>query len=135
VGAIRHFLDGFEAGLGRVPRLDGRRLRLVTGRSMAPFLRPLVAPLGGATGAEVEVVEVVNDFFGETCTIAGLLGGRDILAALGGGRERDVVVLPAEALNADDLFIDSVPLAELAATLAPATVIRGYEITQALGEL
>ena len=134
VGAIRHFLDGFEAGLGTVPRLEGRRVRLVTGRSMAPFLAGLVDPLARATGAGVEVVEVVNDFFGETCTIAGLLGGRDILNALGSGRAGDVVVLPAEALNADEHFIDSFPLAEMAAALAPATVIRGYEITQALGE-
>ena len=135
VGAISHFLRGFEEGLARVPRLDGRRIRLVTGRSMAPFLAALVGPLGEATGADVEVVEVVNDFFGETCTIAGLLGGRDILRALGAGEARDVVILPAEALNADELFIDSVPLADLSAALAPATVIRGYEITQALGDL
>ena len=135
VGAIRHFLNGFDSGLGQVPRLDGRRLRLVTGRSMAPFVGTLVDALSQATGADVEVVEVVNDFFGETCTIAGLLGGRDIIQALGSGGERDVVVLPAEALNADDLFIDSLPLADLASALAPATVIRGYEITQALGEL
>jgi len=135
VGAIRHFQNGFEEGLPGVPRLEGRRLRLVTGRSMAPFLRQLSGRLGEATGAEVEVVEVVNDFFGETCSIAGLLGGRDILGALGSGTSRDVVILPAEALNADDLFIDSFPLSELEGTLAPATVVRGYEITQALGDM
>jgi putative radical SAM enzyme (TIGR03279 family) len=132
VGAVRHFLNGFEAGLGQVPRLDGRRLRLVTGRSMAPFLRTLVEPLARSTRADVEVVEVVNDFFGETCTIAGLLGGRDILGALGEGRPEDIVILPAEALNADLAFIDSVSLEEVTSALAPATVLRGYEITEAL---
>ena len=135
VGAVRRFVDGFDEGLSRVPRLDGRRLRLVTGRSMAPFLRERAARLSGATGAEVEVVEVVNDFFGETCTIAGLLAGRDILAALGGARAGDVVLLPAEALNADDLFIDSMPRAELEGALGHATVRAGYEITEALGTL
>jgi putative radical SAM enzyme (TIGR03279 family) len=135
VGAIRHFVRGFQEGLPTVPRLEGRRIRLVTGRSMAPFLRDLAAPLARATGAGVEVVEVVNDFFGETCTIAGLLGGRDIQGALGSSRDGDVVILPAEALNADDLFIDSVPLAEVTGALAPAMVVRGYEITQALGDL
>ena len=135
VGAIRHFLEAFEAGLPTVPRLEGRRLRLVTGRSMAPFLRDLAAPLGGATGAAVEVVEVTNDFFGETCTVAGLLGGRDILRALGRGSEGDVVILPAEALNADGLFIDSFPLEDLVQALSPAVVVRGYEVTQALEAL
>jgi putative radical SAM enzyme (TIGR03279 family) len=135
VGAVRRFVDGFDAGLGRVPRLDGRRLRLVTGRSMAPFLRDRAGRLADATGAGVEVVEVLNDFFGETCTVAGLLAGRDILATLGGGEEGDVVLLPAEALNADDLFIDSMPRAELEAGLGGATVRAGFEITEALAEL
>jgi len=135
VGAVRRFVDTFEAGLARVPRLDGRRIRLVTGRSMAPFLRERADALSGATGASVEVVDIVNEYFGATCTVAGLLGGRDILATLGGAEPGDIVVLPAEALNGDDLFIDSVPLAEVSSTLAPATVIRGYEVTEALEEL
>jgi putative radical SAM enzyme (TIGR03279 family) len=135
VGAVRRFVDLFDAGLGRVPRLGGRRVRLVTGRSMAPFIRERSNRLAAATGATVDVVEVVNDFFGETCTVAGLLGGADILRALGGGAEGDVIVLPAEALNADALFIDSVPLARLEAALEPATVVRGYEITEALRHL
>jgi putative radical SAM enzyme (TIGR03279 family) len=135
VGAVRRFVDLFDAGLGNVPRLDGRRIRLVTGRSMAPFLRARAGALAAATGADVEVVEVVNDFFGETCTVAGLLGGDDILRALGAVEPRDVIILPAEALNADALFIDSVPLARVKTVLAPATVVRGYEITEALRHL
>lgn len=135
VGAVRRFVDLFDAGLGRVPRLEGRRVRLVTGRSMAPFIRERSNRLAAATGTTVDVVEVVNDFFGETCTVAGLLGGADILRALGEGAEGDVIVLPAEALNADVLFIDSVPLARLEAALQPATVVRGYEITEALRHL
>jgi putative radical SAM enzyme (TIGR03279 family) len=135
VGAVRRFVDLFEAGLESVPRLDGRRVRLVTGRSMAPFLRERAGALGSATGARVDVVEVVNDFFGETCTVAGLLAGEDILRALGRGGARDVVVLPAEALNADALFIDSVPLARVEAALSPATVVHGHEVTEALRRL
>jgi NifB/MoaA-like Fe-S oxidoreductase len=105
---------------------------VVTGRSMAPFIRERAPRLGRATAADVEVVEVVNDFFGETCTIAGLLGGRDVMRALGAGKEKDIVLVPAEALNADDLFIDSIPLAELEAAVRPARVLRGREITEAL---
>lgn len=135
VGAVRKFVDDFDAGLSGVPRLEGRRIRLATGRSMAPFLRERASRLAQATGAEVEVVEVENRFYGESVTIAGLLGGRDILRDLGQAREGDLVILPAEALNADDLFIDSLPLAELEAAQSPATVLRGYEITEALESL
>jgi NifB/MoaA-like Fe-S oxidoreductase len=99
---------------------------------MAPFLRERAPRLASATGADVEVVEVVNGYFGETVTVAGLLGGRDILGALGEGREGDVILLPAEALNADGRFIDDLAQAELAARLGPADVRSGYEITEAL---
>lgn len=132
VGAIRRFVDGFEEGLSSVPRFEGRRIRLVTGLSMAPFLRERSERLAAATGADVEVVAVRNQYFGESVTIAGLLGGRDIVEALGDAQEGDLILLPAEALNSDGVFIDDLPQSELVAALAPAEVRTGYEITEAL---
>ena len=137
VGAVRRFVDGFERGLTRVPRLPGRRVRLVTGASMAPFLRERAPRLAEATSATVEVVEVANGYFGESVTVAGLLGGRDILRALVGPeardvREGDVVLIPAEALNAADRFIDDVSRAELLEGLGPVDLRSGYEVTEAL---
>jgi NifB/MoaA-like Fe-S oxidoreductase len=136
VGALRRFLDDFDAGLTSVPRLQGRRLRLATGTSMAPFMRERSARLAEATGADVDVVEVTNHFFGESVTVAGLLGGEDLLRSLENGRaDRDVVLLPAEALNADERFIDDMPLERLKERLAPARVVPGHEITALLGAL
>ena len=88
-----------------------------------------------ATGAAVEVVEVENRFFGDTVTVAGLLGGADITEALGRGGENDIVLLPAEALNGDRLFIDSVPFDRVVERLAPARVVTGHEVTAALRSL
>jgi NifB/MoaA-like Fe-S oxidoreductase len=132
VGAIRRFVDGFDRGLTRVPRLEGRRLRLVTGASMAPFLRERAPRLAAATGAAVDVVEVANDYFGASVTVAGLLSGQDILRALGRGREGDLIVLPAEALNAEDRFIDDTSRTELLDRLGPVDLRSGYEVTEAL---
>jgi putative radical SAM enzyme (TIGR03279 family) len=135
VGAVRRFLDDFERGLPDVPSLAGERIRIVTGASMAPFIRERAPALAQATGAEVDVVEVENRFFGETVTVAGLLAGADMLHALGPSQPRDLVLLPAESLNADKLFIDSMPLDDLASSLAPARVVTGYEVTAALNSL
>jgi len=146
VGAIRRFVEGFDAGLPGVPRLPGRRIRLVTGASMAPFLRGRAPRLAERTGAAVDVVEVVNEYFGETVTVAGLLGGADILRALRGSREGaeavpggdagtragDIVLLPAEALNADGRFIDDVSKSDLLEELGPVDLRFGYEVTEAL---
>ena len=135
VGTLRRFVDDFEAGLADVPSLSGRKIRIATARSMAPFMRARASRLASATDAPVEVVEVENRFFGETVSVAGLLAGRDISDALGTGSEGDLVLVPAEALNTDRLFIDSLPLDELTARVAPAQVIPGYEVTAALRSL
>ena len=132
VGALNAFVRKFEEGLEGVPELPYRRLRLVTGRSMEPFFRERAKRLADATRAEVDVVTVVNDFYGESVTIAGLLAGCDIRASLGDTAAHELLLLPAEAVNTDGLFIDSMPLSDLTAALAPATVATGYEITECL---
>ena len=135
VGALNHFVRVFEEGLDSVRELPYRRLRLVTGRSMEPFFRERAARLADATGTEVDVVAVVNDFYGESVTVAGLLAGCDIRASLGETSDDELLLLPAEAVNSDGLFIDSMPLSDLTAALSPATVATGYEITECLQSL
>ncbi|MEX0979548.1 MAG: DUF512 domain-containing protein [Gemmatimonadota bacterium] len=132
VGAVRRFVDDFDEGLDKVPPLHGKRIRLMTGRSMAPFLAERAPRLHAATRAEVEVIDVTNEFYGESVTVAGLLGGRDMLAAARDPRDGDIFLIPGETLNADDLFIDSLSLGEFRQAVAPARVVPGYEITEAL---
>jgi putative radical SAM enzyme (TIGR03279 family) len=135
VGAINRFVRDFESGLPNAPTIPGRTLRIVTGLSMEGLFRERAARLSEATGSTVEVIGVVNDFYGESVTVAGLLGGQDIVRAVGDTRQGELVLLPAEALNADDLFIDSVPLSEVRETLAPAEVVTGYDLLECLGTL
>jgi len=133
VGAVRDFLDTVDGGLHGLPDLTGRRVRIVTGASMAPFLRERAGALSAASKATVQVEEVANEFYGEIVTTAGLLAGRDILAHLRGDlRSGDLVLLPGEALNGDDLFIDSLPLSELVAGLAPARTLVGHDLIDLL---
>ena len=133
VGAVRHFLDSFAEGVDNLPDLSGRRLRLFTGRSMEPFLSELSPRLVAATGGEVKVQSVRNQFYGDTVTVAGLLGGRDLLSAVTDPSEHDLILISAESLNQDDLFIDSVSLTDFRRELSPARVVPGYELTATLG--
>jgi NifB/MoaA-like Fe-S oxidoreductase len=57
----------------------------VTGTLFAPVLRSV---------ADTDVIPVVNHFFGETVTVAGLLAGRDVVAQLRGRELGEVVALP-----------------------------------------
>jgi putative radical SAM enzyme (TIGR03279 family) len=92
VGLVRGFLDGgaqvSDLGPGAVAHL--RSATLVTGTLFAPVLEQATAHLG-----DVEVAPVVNRFFGESVTVAGLLTARDVVEQLAGRPLGDVVVLPA----------------------------------------
>jgi putative radical SAM enzyme (TIGR03279 family) len=132
VGAVRRLLDDFDAGLPGVPQLGGQRIAIVTGERMAPVLEPLATRLAAATGATFDVVAVRNGMFGPTVTTAGLLPGADITAAVRQHAPFDHVLLPAESLNDDMLFVDDVSLTEVVARLAPARVHSAHELTSAL---
>ncbi len=68
---------------------------LVTGTLFAPTLTRAAAELSQDTGLRIDAVAVVNQHLGDTITVAGLLPGADVIAAL---KSRDnlgeVVVLP-----------------------------------------
>jgi putative radical SAM enzyme (TIGR03279 family) len=135
VGAVRTLLDSFDAGLGSVRPQPGRRIAVVTGERMHAVLEPLAARLARQTGAEVQVLGVRNRMFGETVTTAGLLPGADMRDAVLQAGVFDVVLVPAESLNDDDLFIDNLPLSGLTAALTPARVVAAHELTSALSVL
>ena len=132
VGAVRAFLDGFEAGIAAVPRLDHQRVHILTGESMGPLMRPLLPALREHTGAEVELTAVENRFYGRPTTVAGLLAGNDLMEVIQAGEDADLYLIPAEALNQDRMLIDSVPLAALEAAAAPGRVVPGHELTSVL---
>ncbi len=102
---------------------------------MAPVVAGVRDRLERASGARVEVVGVENTLFGPTVTTAGLLPGRDMLRALLGRGPFDLVLLPSESLNDDAVFIDDLPLEELAGRVAPARVAAGFELTSTLAGL
>jgi NifB/MoaA-like Fe-S oxidoreductase len=134
VGSVRRLLDDFRAGVAQLPRLDGRRIALLTGTRMAPVLAPLAAEAAARTGALIEVHGVANSMFGPTVNTAGLLPGAALRAAVQAG-DYDTVLLPGEALNDAGRFVDDLPLAELRAALAPAAVVPGHDLITTLGGL
>jgi putative radical SAM enzyme (TIGR03279 family) len=135
VGAVRRLLDEFAAGIGKVRRFPGKSIAIVTGTRMQPVLEPLAVQLSKRTGGRVTVVPVSNNYFGETVTTAGLLPGNDIRNTLANHGDFDIALLPAEALNDDDLFVDNIPLATLQEQFSSKQLIPAFELTSALRSL
>jgi len=132
VGSVRQMLDSTAAGLDELQRMDGQRIGIVTGARMAEVFAPLATDIGAATGARVEVIAVANRLFGETVTTAGLLAGADIAHALEGRGRFDALLLPAEALNDDGVFIDDLPWQDLVDRLPAQRVRAGHDLLETL---
>jgi putative radical SAM enzyme (TIGR03279 family) len=132
VGAVRRFFDGFESGIAELPLMTGQRIGIISGTRMAEVMAPLAPRIAQQTHAHVDVIPVVNRMYGETVTTAGLLPGRDIADAIRQSGTYDVVLIPAEALNDDEFFVDDVALATLREIFADTLIVPGHELTQTL---
>ncbi|MEO7086085.1 MAG: DUF512 domain-containing protein, partial [Gemmatimonadaceae bacterium] len=109
VGAVASLRQRVTDGLSSLPRLDGRRVGVVTGVSMGPLMPELLRKLEHATGATFELIVVENSLFGPTTTTAGLLVGADIKRALANRTDIDLALIPAECINDNGLFLDEEP--------------------------
>jgi putative radical SAM enzyme (TIGR03279 family) len=106
VGAVAALRVRVRDGLPSLPRLDGKRIGVVTGVSMRDLMPELLDALAARTGATFELIVVENSLFGATTTTAGLLVGADIRRALQGRGDLDLALIPAETINDDGLFLD-----------------------------
>jgi hypothetical protein len=97
-------------------------------------MAPLVGGLTRATGADVVLIPVENRLFGPTVTTAGLLAGADMRDAILAAGPLDGVLIPAETLNDDGLFIDSLPFEALRAAVG-APVVPAYDLSTGLESL
>ncbi|HEY6218710.1 MAG TPA: DUF512 domain-containing protein [Gemmatimonadaceae bacterium] len=131
VGAVALLRRRVQDGLTDLPRLEGRRIGIVTGVSMAALLPPIVASLAERTGAVFEIIPTTNSLFGPTTTCAGLLVGADIRSAVKNRQDLDAVLIPAETLNDNRIFLDDDTFEAVAAS-APMPILPSYDFIDAL---
>ena len=97
---------------------------VVTGEYGAKALEPVLSRLEGLAARKMRLLPVRNDFFAGNVAVAGLIVGEDVRRAI----EADtgpagVYLLPDVALQGD-VFLDNVPLADVArATSTPVKVV------------
>ncbi|MCL4213397.1 MAG: DUF512 domain-containing protein [Gemmatimonadales bacterium] len=131
VGAVRSLQDRVRDGLDRLPRLDGRRIGVVTGSAMVDLMPRLLEQLTAATGARFELIPTVNSLFGPTVTTAGLLVGADISRALDGRADLDLALIPAETINESGVFLDDATFVDVREAL-PMPVYPSYDFIDVL---
>ena len=119
VGLVRLFYESMKAAADKLPKAlpVSKKCVLVTGASGEYVLKSVTQWLNQIENLEIEVVRVVNRFFGEHVTVAGLLTGGDVLAALKEIQVKkpfDLALLPSVMCRRDELvFLDGLTPGDL----------------------
>lgn len=110
---------------------------IATGVSAAPFLAKLVEQAREKCGTiEGEVYPIVNHFFGQTITVAGLVTGGDLIGQLQGKKLGKRLLIPANMLRSGEaVFLDDVTTEDVERELGVPVIPvpqDGYELLDAI---
>jgi len=134
VGEFREMVDRFKTLWPERPTGLKRpvKMTLVTGTLAAGLLKnSILAKLRQTENLFIEMVPVLNYFYGLSIQVSGLLVGHDIFTQLKGRNLGEIVLLPPRVLNEDGLFLDDWTIHDLENKLgAPC-----YVYTQELAKL
>ncbi|MFZ1683169.1 MAG: DUF512 domain-containing protein [Candidatus Zixiibacteriota bacterium] len=138
IGMCREFITNFNRRRSRLKGIKSKRRALfLTGRSANPFLQKEIAPyIKNELGLKLTIQPVVNRFWGEQVSVSGLLTGQDLLReARSRVNDFDVVVLPPNCLNQQDLFLDNLSLEQFQNALGKPTVVGQYDLAATIKEV
>jgi putative radical SAM enzyme (TIGR03279 family) len=139
VGLVRSAIRELDRVLPRVSAESwpqGLKINVLTGKSFAPVFRERLLPkIDKLLPAQWRVAAVENRLLGNRITVAGLICGRDFLAAARENPPADIYLLPDEARNNDGKYLDDWELDDIRRELAPARVISALSPAEAVKEL
>lgn len=139
VGMLRLLIDEFKEALDKegMHPFKHKSVTIATGVLAAPFLRQLSDIfMKKYPRIKVEVVTIINHYFGEQITVSGLITGSDLKAQLSEHGVGDRLLIPVNMLRSNEqVFLDDVTVDELSETLqVPITVVKssGQDLLNAL---
>ena len=138
IGMIREFITKFNRRKNQLKGIkSNRRALFVTGSSAYPFFSSMILPyLTGNLGLNVELDIVHNRFWGHSVTISGLLTGQDILRHARKNIDRfEVLVLPPNCLNNDNLFLDNLRLEQFRNALGKPVHVGQYNLAATIKDV
>lgn len=114
VGMVPLFLEQFKSMRPFLPKSVSEPVRIIlaTGASFSSYLEGCVKSVR-IKGMELEVVTVLNHFFGDSVTMTGLITGKDIIKAVRARPPRpgspssgaeEMLLIPSVALNEEKTF-------------------------------
>ena len=138
VGMLRSMNEELTAALEEATATDASRtVSVVTGVASYDMIKGKCDEImRKIPGLQIKVYKIVNNFFGKSITVSGLLTGKDIYEQLLGKELGDLLLVPANALRAgEEVFLCDMTVDELAERLGVRVLPTrddGYEFVDHL---
>ncbi|MBE6783276.1 MAG: DUF512 domain-containing protein [Ruminococcaceae bacterium] len=107
---------------------------IATGAAAYPLMEKLSRRFNEKTGADISVVKIENNFFGNSITVSGLITGKDLTEQLKDKYDFDELLISSTMLRSEgDMFLDSMTVEEaekiLDCRIVPVNS-DGYELVE-----
>ena len=100
VGLVRSFCDDFLDELEYCNKKSiNKKVTLATGVDFFPYLFNLCKKAEEKYGIEIQVKKIINNFFGETITVSGLVTGTDLYEQLKDCDLGEYLLLPSSMIS------------------------------------
>lgn len=115
VGLVRTFENDVNIGLENIKKSRRKReVTLITGKSFSRFLAGFIDNIKNKLPRlDAEIVAIINDFFGESITVAGLITATDIIKQAKGKVKKNVIIPSNMLREFTTTFLDGMSVEEL----------------------
>lgn len=118
-----------------ITEVRDKSITLITGVASYPLIKEIAEDcMKKYRGLKISVKEIVNNYFGERITVAGLVTATDIYEQLKDTDLGEEMLIPSSMLNSEgDMFLDSVTVDELSLKLGvkiTAVDCDGYSLVK-----
>ncbi len=143
VGMVRSFCDEFLDELEFCSeKAINKKVTLATGADFYPYLCELCKKAKEKYGIEIVVKKIINNFFGETITVSGLITGQDLAEQLQTQSLGDCLLLPSSMISDytnhtenKNKFLDDMTVEELEKSLNTKIILTNGDGGQLLRDI
>ena len=143
VGLVRSFCDDFLDEMEYCnEKANHKKVTLATGADFYPYLYDLCKKAEEKYGVEIAVKKIINNFFGETITVSGLVTGIDLYEQLKNCDLGDYLILPSSMISDytnhtenKNKFLDDMTLEDLEERLNTKIILTNGDGGQVLKDI
>lgn len=138
VGMVRDLYDGVVSVLEKLEGDERSQIvTIATGTLVYPYIKEMTGLVTEKfPNVEVEVFAIINNFFGDSITVAGLLTGKDIIEQLSGKMRGKYLLLPDVLLKTgEEVLLDDLTVTDISEALqVPIRIVssEGYDFVDSI---